>query len=50
MPGENMTPEGFGDAYNAVFDPLNWMFDGFVDFPYSLPANGLPDLESQGMM
>lgn len=25
-----------------VFDPLNWMLDGLVDFPYSLnPVQGL---------
>lgn len=24
---------GFGDGYNEVFDPLNWIFDGDIDFP-----------------
>lgn len=35
---------GIADDYSAdynqanyeVFDPLNWMLDGIVDFPYSL--------------
>lgn len=30
-----------------VFDPLNWMLDGLVDFPYSL--NAMQDLEAQGI-
>ncbi|KAL9124939.1 MAG: hypothetical protein Q9217_005786 [Psora testacea] len=48
-PGEpnTITPDGFGvgESYNEVFDPLNWMFDGFVDFPYSLPA--VPGIDGQ---
>ncbi len=29
------------DTSYEVFDPLNWMFDGFLDFPSSFPpANG----------
>jgi hypothetical protein len=23
-----------------VFDPLNWMLDGIVDFPYNFANNG----------
>ena len=41
-------PEGWalGQEYNEVFDPLNWMFDGFVDFPsYSMPM--MPGLEHE---
>jgi len=33
---------GMGGVYNEsnyeVFDPLNWMLDGLVDFPYSYAA------------
>ena len=28
-----MATGGFGQGYNDVFDPLNWMFDGDVEFP-----------------
>ena len=40
-----MTPDGFGlgESYNEVFDPLNWMFDGYVGFPYGLPT--MPDID-----
>ncbi|KAL9099774.1 MAG: hypothetical protein Q9163_004773 [Psora crenata] len=48
-PGEQhtITPDGFGvgESFNEVFDPLNWMFDGFVDFPYSLPM--VPGVDAQ---
>ncbi|KAL8947032.1 MAG: hypothetical protein Q9222_006644 [Ikaeria aurantiellina] len=27
----------FGDSHNEVFDPLNWMLDGYVDFPFDMP-------------
>ncbi|KAL8713171.1 MAG: hypothetical protein Q9220_002692 [cf. Caloplaca sp. 1 TL-2023] len=27
----------FGDSHNEVFDPLNWMLDGYVDFPFEMP-------------
>ncbi|KAI9712983.1 MAG: hypothetical protein M1812_006731 [Candelaria pacifica] len=43
-PGPSNT---FGEANYEVFDPLNWMLDGFVDFPYSFPA--VQGLEAQGM-
>lgn len=46
--GDTTTPDAFGDAYNEVFDPLNWMFDGFVEFPNSLSS--LPDLEGGGLV
>ncbi|EDN08000.1 hypothetical protein HCAG_04510 [Histoplasma mississippiense (nom. inval.)] len=33
---------GFMEPNYEVFDPLNWMLDGLVDFPYSLnPVQGL---------
>ncbi|KAI9786025.1 MAG: hypothetical protein M1816_008177 [Peltula sp. TS41687] len=35
------------EANYEVFDPLNWMLDGLVDFPYSLSA--MQDLEAQGI-
>ena len=32
---------GFGQGYNDVFDPLNWMFDGDVEFPKFTLDDGL---------
>lgn len=29
---------GFAESNYEVFDPLNWMLDGLVDFPYSYSA------------
>lgn len=29
---------GVGESNYEVFDPLNWMLDGLVDFPYSYNA------------
>jgi hypothetical protein len=48
MPG-NVTPGpgSYGEANYEVFDPLNWMLDGLVDFPYSYTA--VSQLEAQGM-
>jgi hypothetical protein len=46
----SVTPGGigaFGDSNYEVFDPLNWMLDGLVDFPYSYAA--VQGLEAQGM-
>lgn len=40
-------PSGFLEANYEVFDPLNWMLDGLVDFPYSY--NAVQGLEAQGM-
>ena len=37
----------YGESNYEVFDPLNWMLDGLVDFPYSLAGQGL---ETQSMM
>ena len=48
--GGPVTPgpsNSFGESNYEVFDPLNWMLDGFVDFPYSLTA--VQGLEAQGM-
>jgi hypothetical protein len=38
---------GYGESNYEVFDPLNWMLDGLVDFPYSYAA--VQGLEAQGM-
>lgn len=50
--GLTPTPLGpstsFGEANYEVFDPLNWMLDGLVDFPYSYTA--VNSLHEQGMM
>ena len=40
-------PNGFIEPNYEVFDPLNWMLDGLVDFPYSYTA--VSQLEAQGM-
>lgn len=37
----------YGETNYEVFDPLNWMLDGLVDFPYSYAA--VQGLEAQGM-
>jgi hypothetical protein len=29
---------GYSESNYEVFDPLNWMLDGLVDFPYSYAA------------
>jgi hypothetical protein len=36
-----------GESNYEVFDPLNWMLDGLVDFPYSYAA--VQGLEANGM-
>jgi hypothetical protein len=38
---------GYGESNYEVFDPLNWMLDGLVDFPYSYAA--VQGLEANGM-
>ena len=41
---------GYGEASYEVFDPLNWMLDGLVDFPYSFTAmQGLEQQQGLGM-
>lgn len=44
MLGDSVTTDGFGDAYNEVFDPMNWLMDGLADFPFT---SDLPELEVQ---
>lgn len=39
----------FGQASYDVFDPLNWMLDGIVDFPYSF-SNGASNAETMSGM
>ncbi|RDW76055.1 hypothetical protein BP5796_06876 [Coleophoma crateriformis] len=39
---------GYSESNYEVFDPLNWMLDGLVDFPYSYHA--VQGLEQNGMM
>jgi len=34
--GDVITHDGFGESNYEVFDPLNWMLDGLVEFPYSM--------------
>ena len=38
---------GYGESNYEVFDPLNWMLDGLVDFPYSYAA--VQGLEASGL-
>jgi hypothetical protein len=38
---------GYSESNYEVFDPLNWMLDGLVDFPYSYAA--VQGLEANGM-
>lgn len=38
---------GYNEANYEVFDPLNWMLDGLVDFPYSF--TGMQGLEQPGL-
>jgi hypothetical protein len=45
VPGLGMTANGelaagYNEANYAVFDPLNWMLDGLVDFPYTFSGMG----------
>lgn len=41
-------PSGFLEPNYEVFDPLNWILDGLVDFPYSYtPVQGV---EAQGVV
>lgn len=45
--GSNGLGGTYGESNYEVFDPLNWMLDGLVDFPYSYAA--VQGLEAQGM-
>ena len=37
----------YSESNYEVFDPLNWMLDGLVDFPYSY--NAVQGLEANGL-
>ena len=40
----------YSQANYEVFDPLNWMLDGTVDFPYSFnPGSGMDQPAIDGM-
>ena len=39
---------GYTESNYEVFDPLNWMLDGLVDFPYSYAA--VQGLEASGLV
>lgn len=42
--GGTVTPgpdNSFGESNYEVFDPLNWMLDGLVDFPYSFSGQSM---------
>jgi len=41
----------YGQASYDVFDPLNWMLDGIVDFPYTfnnVQPNNISGIEALG--
>ncbi|MCJ1293146.1 hypothetical protein MMC34_004699 [Xylographa carneopallida] len=42
--GGAITPNGESTYEYEVFDPLNWMLDGLVDFPYSFTGPGMSGL------
>lgn len=50
VPGNGSFATGYNEANYEVFDPLNWMLDGLVDFPYSFSGQALEQtgLESLG--
>jgi len=41
--GRSITPlqYGLGDTTYEVFDPLNWMLDGLMEWPYSFSAQAV---------
>ncbi|KAJ9294663.1 transcriptional regulator family: Fungal Specific TF [Paecilomyces variotii] len=45
--GVSGLPSNFMEPNYEVFDPLNWLLDGLVDFPYSY--NAVQGLETQGI-
>lgn len=45
--GANPLPSGFIEPNYEVFDPLNWLLDGLVEFPYSYASVG--GVETQGI-
>lgn len=50
LSGNGELGTGYHEANYAVFDPLNWMLDGLVDFPYTLSGmGGLEPTDIEGM-
>lgn len=47
LPSGMMSGVGYSESNYEVFDPLNWMLDGLVDFPYSYAA--VQGLEANGI-
>ncbi|KAL9627961.1 MAG: hypothetical protein Q9164_007437 [Protoblastenia rupestris] len=47
FPSNGNPATGYIEANYEVFDPLNWMLDGLVDFPYTL--TGMPGIDQSGM-
>lgn len=47
LPSGMMSGVGYSESNYEVFDPLNWMLDGLVDFPYSYAA--VQGLEANGL-
>ncbi|CZR55397.1 related to zinc finger transcription factor [Phialocephala subalpina] len=47
LPSGMMGGVGYSESNYEVFDPLNWMLDGLVDFPYSYAA--VQGLEANGL-
>ena len=47
--GDTITSDVYGESYHEVFDPLNWMFDGLVDFPFHLGGQMPDELMMQSM-
>lgn len=47
VPSNGNLGTGYNEANYEVFDPLNWMLDGLVDFPYSF--TGMAGLEDPGL-
>ncbi|GAM36896.1 hypothetical protein TCE0_022f06354 [Talaromyces pinophilus] len=46
--GVNNLPSGFMEPNYEVFDPLNWLLDGLVDFPYTMPMQAIrPQMAAQ---
>jgi hypothetical protein len=46
-PGNGSLSTGYNEANYEVFDPLNWMLDGLVEFPYSF--TGMQGLDQPGL-
>lgn len=36
---DDFVTDPYAPSNYEVFDPLNWMLDGTVDFPFNFPSN-----------